>query len=51
MAVAFHIAFKLAALVIYILFWIVSNSFVLNFILIVVLLAMDFWTTKNISGK
>jgi len=42
-AAGFHVLFKLLAFGVYILFWIVSSSFVLNF--------MDFWTTKNVSGN
>ncbi|KAF6016637.1 TVP23B [Bugula neritina] len=50
-AAGFHVLFKLLAFGVYILFWIVSSSFVLNFIVLVIILAMDFWTTKNVSGR
>ena len=28
-----------------------SSSFVTNFVLVVVLLMLDFWTTKNVTGR
>lgn len=49
-AVSFHVVFKLAALVTYLLCTFISNNFVLNFILLIILLAADFWATKNVSG-
>ena len=29
----------------------ISKSFVLNFVLIIMLLALDFWTVKNVTGR
>mmetsp|Transcript_17730 Transcript_17730/g.29797 ORF Transcript_17730/g.29797 Transcript_17730/m.29797 type:complete len:176 (+) Transcript_17730:318-845(+) len=47
----FHVGFKAAALVVYLLCeWFVS-AYVFNFISIVTLLALDFWTVKNVSGR
>ena len=28
-----------------------TNHFVLSFVLCIILLAMDFWTVKNVSGR
>lgn len=47
----FHVAFKLAAFVCYFCGRHVVGSYVLTFILTVVLCAFDFWTVKNISGR
>lgn len=47
----FHLLFRVAAVVVYILCEWVSSSFIANFITIVLLLSMDFWTVKNITGR
>ncbi|KAK9824620.1 hypothetical protein WJX72_011780 [[Myrmecia] bisecta] len=47
----FHVFFKVAAFLVYIFCGLFSKSFVLNFVLVVVLLMLDFWTTKNVSGR
>ena len=44
-------AFRVGALIAYLLCLFISDNFVLNFILIVALLSMDFWTIKNVSGR
>ena len=49
--VFFHLIFKLSAILVYILFGWFSSSFVLTFVLCVILLAFDFWTVKNITGR
>lgn len=50
-AVFCHIGFKLAALVAYITCEWFETHFVLNFVTCVLLLACDFWVTKNVSGR
>ncbi|PNW72080.1 hypothetical protein CHLRE_16g683250v5 [Chlamydomonas reinhardtii] len=50
-AVFFHGFFKVVAIVWYWICTIVSNSFVVNFVVCIVLLALDFWVTKNITGR
>jgi len=47
----FHIFFKAAALLTYLLCGFFTNSFVLVFILITVMVAFDFWTVKNVTGR
>mmetsp|Transcript_54542 Transcript_54542/g.111271 ORF Transcript_54542/g.111271 Transcript_54542/m.111271 type:complete len:226 (+) Transcript_54542:102-779(+) len=47
----FHVGFKLAALFVYLFGGWVSSSFVFSFVLVVLLLAFDFWTVKNVSGR
>eukprot|EP00192_Tetraselmis_astigmatica_P019434 CAMPEP_0117662808 /NCGR_PEP_ID=MMETSP0804-20121206/8247_1 /TAXON_ID=1074897 /ORGANISM="Tetraselmis astigmatica, Strain CCMP880" /LENGTH=210 /DNA_ID=CAMNT_0005469725 /DNA_START=334 /DNA_END=966 /DNA_ORIENTATION=- len=47
----FHIFFKAAAILWYILCTWFVKSFVPNFVICVVLLALDFWTVKNVSGR
>eukprot|EP00798_Chlamydomonas_sp_ICE-L_P003768 gene3768-13831_t len=62
-ALFFHLVFKAHAVVWYIMCaqalavvwyimctW-VSDSFVTNFVVCIVLIAMDFWTVKNVTGR
>lgn len=50
-ALLFFLGFRIAAVVFYLLCVLISDNFVLNFVCIVLLLALDFWTVKNISGR
>ncbi|XP_067936248.1 uncharacterized Golgi apparatus membrane protein-like protein CG5021 [Watersipora subatra] len=50
-AVTFHLLFKISAILVYLFCNIFSSSFVLTFIILIILLAADFWTTKNVSGR
>lgn len=50
-AALFHVAFKTAALVIYFLYALLSLSQVQLFVVCIVLMAFDFWTVKNVSGR
>ncbi|XP_045600880.1 uncharacterized Golgi apparatus membrane protein-like protein CG5021 isoform X2 [Procambarus clarkii] len=47
----FHLLFRTAALVVYELCGLFSDGFIGSFITIVLLLSMDFWTVKNITGR
>ncbi|XP_017786282.1 PREDICTED: uncharacterized Golgi apparatus membrane protein-like protein CG5021 isoform X2 [Nicrophorus vespilloides] len=47
----FHMAFSGAAMVTYLFCGLFSDSFITSFVFIVLLLSMDFWTVKNISGR
>mmetsp|Transcript_29531 Transcript_29531/g.60032 ORF Transcript_29531/g.60032 Transcript_29531/m.60032 type:complete len:225 (-) Transcript_29531:84-758(-) len=47
----FHVGFKLGALFVYLFGGLISSSFVFSFVLVVLLLAFDFWTVKNVSGR
>jgi len=47
----FHLLFKTLALVVYMFGSWFSSSFVNIFIICVLLLAFDFWTVKNVSGR
>lgn len=49
--VIFTVAFKVAALVFYLFCWILIQHFVIQFVVTVFLLALDFWTVKNVSGR
>ena len=51
LTVFFHLVFRILAVVVYLLCGWFSNSFVTSFVVIVVLLSIDFWTVKNISGR
>lgn len=47
----FHLAFRIASVVAYLLCRLFSDSFITNFVVIVILLSMDFWTVKNVTGR
>ncbi|XP_050541951.1 uncharacterized Golgi apparatus membrane protein-like protein CG5021 isoform X2 [Daktulosphaira vitifoliae] len=47
----FHLFFRVSALVVYFFGGIFSQSFITLFVLIILLLSMDFWTVKNITGR
>ncbi|RKP09546.1 hypothetical protein THASP1DRAFT_14110, partial [Thamnocephalis sphaerospora] len=50
-ALLFHMAFRLAALAVYLFSGWFTDSFVLVFVICVLLLAFDFWTVKNVTGR
>ena len=43
--------FRTAAIVLYIIPFLHKNNYVISFVVITMLLAFDFWTVKNISGR
>lgn len=45
------IAIQVSAVLVYIFCGLFSDSFVANFVSVVLLLMLDFWITKNISGR
>ena len=47
----FHLAFKLAAIFVYMFGNWFTDSFIFIFVLCILLLAADFWTVKNVSGR
>lgn len=47
----FHVGFKLAAISAYLLLGLLTKSFVIHFVVTVTLLAFDFWTVKNVTGR
>ena len=50
-ASVYHVGFKLAALFVYVTCEWFETHFVLVFVTCVMLLAADFWVTKNVSGR
>ena len=50
-AAAFHLLFKLLAIFLYLFGGALSSNFVNIFVLCVLMLAFDFWTVKNVSGR
>ncbi|KAI9026457.1 hypothetical protein CLU79DRAFT_741832 [Phycomyces nitens] len=50
-AAFFFIAFRLGALLMYLLGSIFTDNFTLVFVVTILLLAFDFWTVKNVSGR
>ncbi|KAK3705198.1 hypothetical protein QZH41_013996 [Actinostola sp. cb2023] len=47
----FHVFFRVSAVIAYLLCGWFSDSFITNFVVIVLLLSFDFWTVKNVSGR
>lgn len=47
----FHLAFRVSAVLVYMLCGLFKNSFIASFVTVVLLLSMDFWTVKNITGR
>ncbi|XP_027057490.1 Golgi apparatus membrane protein TVP23 homolog B-like [Pocillopora damicornis] len=47
----FHLLFRVAAIIAYLLCGWFSDSFITNFVIIVLLLSFDFWTVKNVTGR
>ncbi|CAG9763954.1 unnamed protein product [Ceutorhynchus assimilis] len=47
----FHVGFRSAAIAAYLFCSWFSDSFITSFVAIVLLLSMDFWTVKNITGR
>lgn len=47
----FHVFFKVAAITTYLLLGLFTDSFVVQFVITVTLLAFDFWTVKNVTGR
>lgn len=50
-AALFHVGFKAAAVASYLLLGWFTNNFVIQFVVTVTLLAVDFWNVKNVSGR
>ena len=46
-----HLLFRTLAILSYVFCTVISASFVINFVLLIVLCACDFWTVKNVSGR
>jgi len=46
-----HLFFRTAAVLCYLFSWLYTRSFIIVFINVVTLLAFDFWTVKNVSGR
>ncbi|XP_046653690.1 uncharacterized Golgi apparatus membrane protein-like protein CG5021 [Daphnia pulicaria] len=49
--VFFHFGFRVAALLVYLFCGWFSDGFVTSFVFTVILLSLDFWTVKNITGR
>ena len=47
----FHFFFRISALVVYLFGTTFSGSFIGVFVTVILLLSLDFWTVKNISGR
>jgi hypothetical protein len=49
--VFFHVCFRAAAILLYMFGGIFNFGFVPTFVTVVILLSLDFWVVKNITGK
>jgi len=47
----FHLLFRVSAIIVYMFCGWFSDSFIASFVTVVLLLSMDFWTVKNITGR
>jgi hypothetical protein len=47
----FHVFFKVSAWIVYLFTFYFWENFVMIFIIVVMLLALDFWVVKNITGR
>lgn len=47
----FHLVFRVSAILVYLLCGWFKSSFITSFVTVVLLLSMDFWTVKNITGR
>ena len=47
----FHFFFRISALVVYLFGTQFSSSFIGVFVTVILLLSLDFWTVKNVSGR
>jgi hypothetical protein len=47
----FHFFFRISALLVYLLGTTFSGSFIGIFVSVILLLSLDFWTVKNVSGR
>jgi hypothetical protein len=50
-ALLFMLLFRSLAIGMYIFGWIFTSNFILAFVMIILFLAFDFWTVKNVSGR
>jgi len=50
-ATFFHLFFKLLAIGMYLVLYLIVEEFVICFVLITLCVAFDFWTTKNVTGR
>ncbi|KAG5501539.1 hypothetical protein JKF63_03368 [Porcisia hertigi] len=50
-AAVFHVCFKIAAILVFLLGGIFGLKYVLLLVITILLLAADFWTTKNVTGR
>jgi hypothetical protein len=47
----FHLFFRISAILLFIFGNIFFSSFITSFVITIILLSMDFWTVKNITGR
>lgn len=51
LAVFFHLIFRILGIVTYLLCGLFNIGFIVSFVIIIILLSVDFWTVKNITGR
>lgn len=50
-AAFFHVVFKLLAFLVYIFGGFFGQDFISTFVLVILLISMDFWVVKNVTGR
>jgi len=51
LAVFFHLIFRILSIITYLLCGWFNIGFIVSFVIIIILLSVDFWTVKNITGR
>ncbi|OXG11212.1 cytoplasmic protein [Cryptococcus neoformans Tu401-1] len=51
MALAFLYLFRSAAIAVYVLCGLFTDNYVLSIVVVVILLSLDFWNTRNVAGR
>jgi hypothetical protein len=50
-ALTFHLLFRTLAIFLFLFANIIYSSFIVGFVVIIILLSADFWTVKNVTGR
>ncbi|RWS25911.1 putative Golgi apparatus membrane-like protein isoform X2 [Leptotrombidium deliense] len=50
-AALFHVAFKMCAVIVYLFGGLFGQGFLGTFVSLILLISMDFWTVKNVTGR
>jgi len=51
LAVFFHLIFRILGIITCLLCILFNSGFIVSFVAIIILLSLDFWTVKNVTGR